>query len=72
MKDDKIPQRGQPARTPLPTKPNAPHRILVVDEDADLCRLYSTVLAQPGCHVYVAQSGEAAWQALQANQYTAF
>jgi len=70
MKDNKIPQRGLRAGTPVRPKPNPPHRILVVDEDSDLCRLYSTVLARPGCHVDVAQGGEAAWQALQANQYS--
>ena len=50
-----------------PTK--SPRRILVVDEDRDLCRLYADVLAPPNFHVHVAQDGDAGWEALQGNQY---
>ena len=45
------------------------HRILVVDEDSDLRRLYADVLVRPDCQVDAAEDGAAGWEALQANNY---
>lgn len=44
-------------------------RILVVDENSDLCLLYAEALARPGYHVDAASDGAAAWEALQATNY---
>jgi DNA-binding response OmpR family regulator len=55
-----VPRRG-PA--------NSPHRILAVDEDSDLRRLYAEALARPGYDVDVAEDGAAGWEALQVNRY---
>jgi two-component system response regulator PhoP len=44
-------------------------RILVVDEDSDLRRLYTEALARPGYHVVAADDGAAALEVLQANNY---
>ncbi len=49
--------------------PLAAHRILVVDEDRDLCRLYVETLAGLDCRVDVVADGAAAWAALRANHY---
>jgi two-component system response regulator GlrR len=46
-----------------------PPRILVVDQDSDLRRLYSDVLVPSGYHVVAAEDGAAGWEALQANSY---
>jgi DNA-binding response OmpR family regulator len=70
MKDHRISQTGQRAGAALRSEPNSPQRILVVDEDSDLCQLYATVLARPGCHVDVSRGGAAAWEALQTNHYS--
>jgi DNA-binding response OmpR family regulator len=48
---------------------HSPPRILAVDEDSDLRRLYAEALAVPGYHVDVAEDGAAGWEALQANNY---
>jgi len=48
---------------------NLPCRILVVDEDRDLRRLYAEALARPGYQVDGAEDGFAGWEALQANHY---
>lgn len=44
-------------------------RILVVDEDRDLRRLYTEALAHPTYVVDAAADGAAGWEALQANRY---
>jgi DNA-binding response OmpR family regulator len=48
---------------------DSPHRILVVEEDGDLRRLYAEALAGPGYHVDAVEDGIAAWEALQTNRY---
>jgi DNA-binding response OmpR family regulator len=62
------PGRG-PAGSAFRPGPN-PHRILVVDEDSDLCLLYAFVLTGPGFRVDLAQDGVAGWKALQAVRYS--
>ena len=69
LKDNKISQaeeRGRPARQ-WPAV--SAHRILIVDEDSDLRRLYAEALAHPGCQVDAVTDGAAAWEALQATNY---
>jgi DNA-binding response OmpR family regulator len=48
---------------------NPPRRILVVDDDSDLRRLYTDMLVRPDYHVDAAEDGAAGWEALQANHY---
>ncbi len=57
------------ADAPQPHLPVSPPRILAVDEDSDLRRLYADALAGPEYHVDVAADGAAGWEALQANRY---
>lgn len=57
------------AHAPEPRPEKAPQRILVVDEDHDLGRLYAETLARLDCHVDVVADGAAAWAALRANKY---
>jgi DNA-binding response OmpR family regulator len=66
---DGIAQGGKPAGAPPLCQTNASQRILVVDEDGDLRRLYAEALADLGYHVDAAEDGAAAWKALQANRY---
>ena len=47
----------------------APPRILVVDEDQDLRRLYAEALVRPGYQVDAAEDGAAALKALRTNNY---
>lgn len=70
VNDDTIPQRGAPAAAPRQAPANSPHRILVVDEDSDLRRLYAEALAGPGYHVDGAHDGVSAWEALQTRPYS--
>lgn len=69
MKDNEPSQAGEPAGALLRYQTSPPHRILVVDDDSDLRRLYADALAHPGCLVDAAQDGAAGWEALQANHY---
>jgi two-component system sensor histidine kinase and response regulator WspE len=57
------------ADAPRQNATHSPHRILVVDEDHDLRRLYVEALAGPGYDVDAAEDGAAGWEALQANSY---
>ena len=66
MKDNKL---GELAGASVQCPANPPQRILVVDDDSDLRRLYADVLALPGYHVDAAEDGAAGWEALQANNY---
>ena len=45
-------------------------RILLVDDDAELRKLYAQVLTISGYEVDTAEDGEAGWQALYAESYT--
>jgi CheY-like chemotaxis protein len=70
IKDNKLLQAGESAGAP-PLRPTHlfPPRILVVDEDRDLRRLYTEALARPGYHVDAAEDGAAALKALRVNNY---
>jgi DNA-binding response OmpR family regulator len=48
---------------------NPLNQILIVDDDADLRRLHTQVLAFAGYQVAAAEDGEAAWEYLKANSY---
>ena len=69
MKNNKKSQTRQPASAPRQCPTSSPHRILVVDEDRDLRRLYADALAGLGCHVDAAEDGAAAWEALKSSRY---
>jgi len=58
---------GPEARQPAP--PHLPIRILVVDDDADIRRLNTTVLQDSGYDVDGAADGAAAWEALKVDHY---
>ena len=53
---------------PRPAKPPR-HRILVVEDDADIRQLNTEALTQCGYHVDAAQDGAAAWNTIQLNRY---
>ena len=63
-KDNNISQAGKPAGATQPCPMSSSHRILVVDEDSDLRRLYAEALAGLGYSV-----DAAGWEALKANRY---
>jgi DNA-binding response OmpR family regulator len=69
MKGNELLQAGEPAGASVQCQANPRHRILVVDDDSDLRRLYAEALARPGYHVDAAEDGAAGWEALQANNY---
>ena len=69
MKDYELSQAGEPDGASLQCQTNPPRRILVVDDDSDLRRLYTEVLVRPGYHVDAEEDGAAGWEALQANNY---
>jgi CheY-like chemotaxis protein len=49
--------------------PEAPLRILVVDDDPDVLSIEAMILERSGHRVHVAENGEAAWQALTDGGY---
>jgi DNA-binding response OmpR family regulator len=59
----------EPASTPLQAQTNPPHRILVVEDDADIRRLNADVLSGAGYEVDAAADGAAAWNNLHSNDY---
>ena len=54
---------------PLKCQPEAPRRILVVDDDSGVRQLTVNVLANSGYDVKAAKDGAAGWEALQAGSY---
>lgn len=56
------------AAFPHPLQPLR-HRILVVEDDADIRQLNAEALIQCGYHVEAAEDGAAAWDTLQASGY---
>jgi DNA-binding response OmpR family regulator len=70
VKDHELLQAVVSASAPLRRPTHlAPPRILVVDEDSDLRRLYTEALVCPGYHVDAAEDGAAALKALRVNNY---
>jgi DNA-binding response OmpR family regulator len=66
LKENKIPQAGQPARAPVKCPPSPPRRILVVDDEPDIRHLNAEVLENSGYAVDIAEDGIAGWKALHA------
>jgi len=62
-------QPEQPASTQLRGKSDLRQRILVVDDEPDICRLSTEVLIRSGYEVAAAEDGAAAWQALKTHSY---
>jgi DNA-binding response OmpR family regulator len=69
IKDNDLLQAGEPAGAPLQRPTHSSPRILVVDEDSDLRRLYTEALVRPGYHVDAAEDGAAALKVLRVNDY---
>src|SRR5208282_5162306 len=65
MKEETVSQAKELDNTPLQSKSNLPHRILVVDDDRDVRRISAHALIGSGYHVDAAEDGVAAWEALQ-------
>jgi len=60
---------GRLASGLLQRKPSLRQRILVVEDDHDICRLNAEVLICSGYKVDAVEDGAAAWEALQLNYY---
>ena len=69
MKDNALLQPGKPAGKHLRIQPDPVHRILVVEDDADIRRLNSEVLIHYGYEVDAAGDGALAWEALTNQSY---
>lgn len=69
MKDKRASRSVESAGAPLQGQPKLPRRILVVEDDEELLRLNTEVLAQSGYQVDAAEDGAAAWATLQQNRY---
>ena len=69
MKASPTSQAGQPANASGQCPTSSPHRILIVDEERDLRRLYAEALAGVGYHVDTAADGTTGWAALKTNHY---
>jgi CheY-like chemotaxis protein len=64
-----VSQVGEPTDARFKSQLNPRHHILVVDDDGDIRRLNSEVLACSGYKVDVAADGALGWDALQLNNY---
>jgi len=62
-------QLEKPDKAPFQHGPGPTHRILVVDDEADIRRLTSQALIGSGFHVDAAEDGAVAWETLQLNNY---
>jgi len=69
MKDNELLQEGELAGAAVQAQADGHPRILVVDGDRDLRRLYAEALARPGYHIDGVEDGGTGWEALQANHY---
>jgi CheY-like chemotaxis protein len=69
MKDNELSQAGGLAGESLQCLPNPRQRILVVDDEPDICCLSSEVLIHSGYDVDAAADGAAAWEALQTKAF---
>jgi DNA-binding response OmpR family regulator len=70
MIDDEISWACEPASLPLPARVKAPQRILVVEGDPFFRHLSAEVLIRHGYEVNAAEDGAAAWEELQAINYS--
>jgi DNA-binding response OmpR family regulator len=69
MKENKIPQTGEPSSAALQSRTSPPRRILVADGDYDVRQLNAVMLTRSGYEVDAVADGAAAWQALNAGHY---
>jgi DNA-binding response OmpR family regulator len=69
MNDDSISEAPNLANVPIQGHSSRKHRILVVEDDADIRRLNADVLTSSGYQVDAAEDGAAAWAHLQLNGY---
>lgn len=60
---------GEPTGASLPSQPKPTRRILVVDDDHEICRLNAAMLKRFGYEVAAAADGAAGWEALNADRY---
>jgi DNA-binding response OmpR family regulator len=63
------PKSGASPGTTLQGKNNLPRRILVVDDEPDIRKLYTDVLIDSGYHVDAVEDGDVAWDNLQTKNY---
>jgi DNA-binding response OmpR family regulator len=69
MTDQNRSQAGEPDSASLQLQTSPPHRILVVDDDAEIRCLNAEVLKKSGYHVDAAEDGAVAWEALNTDNY---
>ena len=69
MTAKKISQASEPGSEPLECQMSLFHRVLVVEDNEDIRRLNTEVLAGSGCEVDAAADGALAWDILQFNRY---
>ena len=69
MIDGEIRKAGEPHSAAFKCQQSLPHRILVVDDEPDLCYLNGKTLSDAGYHVDIAADGASAWDTLQMNNY---
>jgi len=69
MRKNKISPAGKLTSASPQFQPNPRQRILVAEDDPDVRRLNTEVLASSGYHVDAAEDGAAAWDALQLDNY---
>ena len=65
----KVPQTGKPCGSLLQYSVNSFHRVLVVENEPDICRLNVEVLESCGFRVDTAEDGKAGWEAIHATRH---
>ena len=58
-----------PASVTVRTPAAGPQRILVVDDEPEICQLHGDILSYHGFEVDLMDNGVSAWKALQLNRY---
>jgi DNA-binding response OmpR family regulator len=71
MKPDYSSMAGESFGVPAQDQSQPSHRILLVDDDCDVCSLNAEVLVRAGYRVDTAENGTSGWKALQTNRYDA-
>jgi CheY-like chemotaxis protein len=69
VKENQISQSAEFDGARLPAQTSPAHRILVVEDDHDIRRLNTEVLAGSGYHVDAVEDGAVAWEILQRQNY---